>query len=359
MSITELSSEMLPVGVDRRGSNFDVQWVSHEWLLEHKGHLMPLVAFSSLDNMLTARSFLDRIEKRGNKKLKRFVEDSFAEGFRPSPKGISQLVFVTRPFHKSREEEAFMVLAGESGKYVEARIKDLNEDLIIEKALVLPSLRTTTGIRTFDISNLYDYIIIGQYPKANRVMELSKLEKKSMDWERIKKECENRLTHLAISRRINWYSPNVSHLAYYSERLFAPSDLVKIIKTKNDDEARIVSLSLNSVLSLLQLFMHKEESTGRWLDIRISDLLQVDVLNTAQLTQKEKTTLLVLFDELKSVEFPSYRQQLGERFWARVKLDKTILGILGFSSQEAEEMLPKIYDIIYYEMMKIRRLTKD
>lgn len=349
----------VPMETDERGDKFDVQWVSHKWLFAHKEHLMPIAAFSNLDNVLTTRNFLDEIEKRGKKKLKRLREGSFAEGFRPSPKGISQLVFITRPFHKSREEEAFMVLVGESDKYVEARIRDLDEDIIVEKASVLPSLRTTTGIKTYDISHLYDYIVVGQYPKAHRVMELSKLEKKSMNWEKIKKECENRLTHLGISRRINWYSPNVSHLAYYSERLFAPSDLVKIIKIRGDEEARIIALSLNSVVSLLQLFMHKEESTGRWLDIRTSDLLKVDVLNTTQLSQKEKTTLLTLFEELKSIEFPSYRQQLSERFWARVKLDTTILGILGFSSQEAQEMLPKIYDIIYYEMMKIRRLTKD
>ncbi|MBO3757671.1 MAG: hypothetical protein JTT14_00985, partial [Candidatus Brockarchaeota archaeon] len=349
----------VPKGKDHREDDFDVFWIDHKFLFRNKRHLMRLVAFSNLDNLLLANSFMDKIIKRGGEKLTRPSENWFIEGFRPVPQGLSQVVFVTRPFHEGREKAAFMTFVKEEDEYIHAQIKEMNEDLIIRKDSALPSLRTLTGVRTFDISNLYDYVLINQYPKASKIIRLSKLKEKSVDWEKIRKECKGRLTRLSIAHRINWYSPNVAHLAFYSDIPYAPSNVLEVVKVEDETDAKIISLSLNSTLLLLQLFMHKEESTGRWLNIRIEDLVPTYVLDTNKLNMQEKESLLTLFNELRNVEFPGYRQQLKERFWGRVKLDTTLLKILGFSCEEIQNILPKIYDMLYYEMMKIRRLTKD
>lgn len=364
MSLDEakaISSKILrvPVGKDHKEDEFDVFWVTHKWLFQNKRHLMPIVALSNLDNMLLARNFMEKIKKRGIEKLIKPSEDWFVEGFRPVPKGLSQVVFVTRPFHEGRVGAAFITLVKEEDEYIHVKVKDLDEDLIVRRDSTLPSLRTLTGVRTFDVSNLHDYVIVNRYPKARRVIGLSKLRKKKVNWEKIRKECKNRLTHLTIAHRINWYSPNVSHLAFYSQIPYAPSNVLEVVKVEDKNNAKILALSMNSILSLLQLFMHKEESTGRRLNIRIEDLIQTYVLDTTKLKKQEKTRLLTLFEELKNVQFPGYRQQLKERFWGRVKLDTVILEILGFSHKEIQKILPQIYDMLHYEMMKIRKLAKD
>ena len=308
-------------GSDIQCDDFDIYWVTHRKLSARKEHLMPIVAFSNIKNMQLAYYFIERIEKDLSSKLRKLPKKWIVEGFRPYPKGISKVAFVTRPFHPSREEQAFMILKEEGKDFINAKIKDSSEEILINKKSTIPSLRTLTGIQTYDFTGLHDYVITGQYPKLTQIAALSLFSDKSVNWEKIKSECHNRLTHIVVSRRINWYSPNVSHLAFYSDIAFAPSDQGKLLKVKNKNAAKILSLSLNSILSLLQLFMYKEESTGRWLDIRTTDLVQTYILNFERLNETDTTELLQLFDELKSVQFPGYRQQLKERFWGRVKLD--------------------------------------
>jgi len=54
--------------------------------------------------------------------------------------------------------------------------------------------------------------------------------------------------------------------------------------------------------------------------------------------------------ELRNVEFPSIIGQLESKFWARVKLDKTILEIIGFETSDIDNWLPKIYDSLVNEL---------
>lgn len=349
----------IQAGQQYKSDDVDVYWINHRELLERKRHLMPLVAFSNLDNKQLADRFMDEVEKRGKDKLIKPSEDWFVEGFRPVPKGLSQVVFITRPFHESREKTAFMTLVTEEENYIHANLKELGEDVIVERKSVLPSLRTLTGVKSFDIEKLCDYVIIDRYPKASKIIQLSKLKEKSVNWKSVQKECNNRLTVLTIARRINWYSPHVSHLAFYSGTPYAPSNQMEVVQVKDETSAKILALSFNSILSLLQLFMHKEESTGRRLDIRIEDLIQTYVLDPSKLGNEERSKLLTLFDDLKDEEFPGYRQQLKARFPKRVELDSAILRIIGFSDSEIKSILPKMYDMLYNEMSKIRKLSKD
>ena len=79
-------------------------------------------------------------------------------------------------------------------------------------------------------------------------------------------------------------------------------------------------------------------------------------LKIEERSKKEKQTLLNLFEKLKDIEFPSILEQLENRFWARVELDKTILKILGFTNKEINEWLPKVYDAIVEELKSMREV---
>jgi len=79
-------------------------------------------------------------------------------------------------------------------------------------------------------------------------------------------------------------------------------------------------------------------------------------LDYDKLDSKERGILLKLFDELKNVEFPSIIEQLQNRFWARVKMDKIILQILGFSDLEIEKWLSRVYDSLVNELKATKRM---
>jgi hypothetical protein len=81
-----------------------------------------------------------------------------------------------------------------------------------------------------------------------------------------------------------------------------------------------------------------------------SDWNLFKVIDVSKLEKEEKNTLLQVFEKLSEVEFPSIIQQLEQRFWARLELDKKILEILGFSEKEINELLPKVYNIIVNEL---------
>ena len=70
----------------------------------------------------------------------------------------------------------------------------------------------------------------------------------------------------------------------------------------------------------------------------------MNYLNSKKLTVREKRRFGEIFTKLKYVDFPSSLEQLEDRFWARVELDRTILEILGFSDKEINEWLQKVYD---------------
>jgi len=72
--------------------------------------------------------------------------------------------------------------------------------------------------------------------------------------------------------------------------------------------------------------------------------------------KRRKQNLLDLFEELRKVEFPSIIEQLETRFWARVKLDKTILKVLGFTEEEMDEWLPKVYVALVEEMKAMKEV---
>lgn len=339
--------------------DFQLYWVDHKTLFANKRHLMPFVAFNKLENQKLALKLIGELLQRSGSKLTKPRKDWFFEGFRPVPMGLSQVVFVTKPFHKSRTEEAFMILANEDEKTIQAHISDLNEEVYIEKEKTMPSLRTLTGISRFNITNLLDYVVINPYPKASKIIELSKLKEKSIDWDNVKTSLEKTRTYISVASRINWYSPNVSLLAFYSDIPYSPSNIVEVIKINDPIHCKIHVLNMNSTIFLLQLFMHKEETTGRYLHLRVEDLIQCYLLNPLKLTNNEKDSLLTLFEELKDVDLPSIRQQLKEKHPARIKLDTCIMKIIGFTVKEIGQILPKLYDMLYEEMMQIKRLRKD
>ena len=140
--------------------------------------------------------------------------------------------------------------------------------------------------------------------------------------------------------------------AFYSDEEFITPHTFKIIQTKKK-ESKFQSLYLNSVIGLLNIISLREQTTEGYTDIMESDLNLFITVDSKKLSEKEIEMLNDLFDKLKNVEFPSILEQLGNRFWARVELDKTILKILGFSDGEVNRWLPKIYNALVKELKAI------
>ncbi|MEM3504429.1 MAG: hypothetical protein QW134_09445, partial [Nitrososphaeria archaeon] len=134
---------------------------------------------------------------------------------------------------------------------------------------------------------------------------------------------------------------------------FGPS--LWYLKNLEKEEAKLLCIYFNSIFSIIQIIMYKSETLGgAYFEIMKNDWSMFKVLDTSKLTEKEKQELLLLFDRLKDVEFPSVLEQLEQRFWARLELDRIILKIVGVPETAIEVLLENIYDSILHELNQIR-----
>ena len=87
-------------------------------------------------------------------------------------------------------------------------------------------------------------------------------------------------------------------------------------------------------------------TTEGFTDIRDGEISCFITIDSKKLPEKDLKRLNELFEELRVVEFPSIVEQLEKRHWARLKLDETVLSVMGFSREEINEWLPKVYDVL-------------
>jgi len=289
-------------------------------------------------------------------KLIKIQKGTFPEGFHASPKGLSQLVFVTNPITKDRTKRAFLILEKSDKEKIVARVKNTHIRVVIPKSCTYPSLRTVTGINTIAVTGL-DYFVFSKYKNFEQVVSLSKWNKKRpVYWDKIKNEGTKKRAFLIIPERFNPYSKNTHLLAFVSEEKLVCPHTLRIGINLDLEEAKVLGLFMNSIIFLSQIFLNREETTGEYIHIMESDLILMRILNFNKLSKTEKGRLLNLFEKLRNVEFPSILEQLKNRFWARVELDKTILKILGFSEREINEWLPRIYDALVEELEAMKSL---
>jgi hypothetical protein len=312
--------------------------------------------------------------------------DYFKTGYRPAPEGVSSFMFVTRASSSTRIEQAFLFFNphDEQKNRVKAQ-SQFKTAYPIEKSALTPSLRTSVGIRTLDITTNLDYVANSPYKEFDRVLKASKFKKPPKFnwiafWSNIRRELTEVSANLVVSRRINPYSPSTYLTSFFSKNVFSASDLLNIVMESDVWTAKAFCVLLNSAIFLSQFFLLKEETTGRYIDIRLYDFYQMRIF-----PKKEKVKELAdIFDNFASKKFPCLREQFDRNFDARYegywglreKVQQTLFGEAELSPSEirvkfdmaickaldvpmTEEELRRLYRVIVDEMIITRGLTKD
>jgi hypothetical protein len=293
---------------------------------------------------------------------------------------------LTRNLEPCRAEESFLIFDDDSDTSISARSK-LGVEYHIEKEVLKPTLRTGIGIRTLSIQNKWDYITGRPYRVMNKVMQASGFTKPGdfdpeAFWKNLERELAEVQTKLVVAHRINPYSPNTYLTAFFSEDSISPSNMLNVVVEPNLHTAKAVATMLNSALFLVQFFLLKEETTGRYINIRFYDLHEMSLYPDTKLIPK----LVKVFDKYSQLEFPSLREQLDTHFddrykdfWStqrrsqpslfsvlnnpvepsdiRLRFDLDICKALGI--QITPQELIAVYGTIVKEMILTRGLTRD
>jgi hypothetical protein len=341
-----------------RNEEFDIYFETFEEFNELRENLMPILGASDVDSIVAFQSFLKLLKLRGRSKLVRLekqidMANSVMEGFHASPAGLSQLTFITRETTTDRTKRAFLILKKEDNEKAEVIVKDSNLAYQIQKDKLFPALRTLTSANSFYVGKNKDYFIQEDFKGFDSLLTFSKWkDKERFNWESIHEKASKKATNLALARRFRPNSDNTHFYAFISDEKFVVPDTFKIVKIPLE-ECKFQSLFLNSVIGMMNVVTFREQTTEGFTDIRDSEISQFMTLDNKKLQEKELKALKDLFDELKVVQFPSIVEQLEKRFWARLKLDETILSVIGFSKEEVNKWLPLVYDALVRELKAI------
>jgi ferredoxin-type protein NapH len=226
-----------------------------------------------------------------------------------------------------------------------AKDRMLNEEVEIPVSSVGYGLRSSSYIKTFDLSNKEDFIILSKFSNANKVIPRI-TDKTLKSW---KRKVEEKATNFLIARRFVLPAAGLSALAFYSNNPIVGVDMWSI-KGLSNEEAELQTLWFNSTPNLLQVYILGTLDT--WMEINEHTLCELNFLNTKKLSETQRMELMNLFKEIGVAELPSILSQLEDKNPLRLKLDIAILKILGYNEAEAIKSLNQLYSLLVEEIKK-------
>jgi hypothetical protein len=361
-----------------RCDDLDIQSFKINDLRNHSMNLMWFCGVTDFQNRDILISFFDKFKGC----MEKLPNDYVREGLR-SERGMARFLFLTRKMGGGRDEEAFLSFQKDSNNEITAT-SSLGTEFEIEKSVLSPSLRTGIGLDNLDVGKTCDYIARQPYRALRQVQRASGFEGKipSGFWQSHEKTVDRNSGYLLTSRRINPYSPNTHLFAFVSDVPICPGDQFKSINENDLGTCQALGVILNSAFFWSQFMLLKEESTGRFLDLRAYDLYEM-------LLKPSKTALPALtnvFFEYKNAIFPSLREQFDldfdpryKEFWdlrkhkqasllsylnqpvrpsaVRINFDLAVCKALGIDMDA--QILTELYGVIVKEMIITRGLTRD
>jgi len=322
---------------------------THEELKGNIGNLYILISTYDLKIPL----FEKQIFGRGSRKIIK-VEDYlrankceiFEFDYRPPYHGV----FLVRPFRAIKKLDEWTV-KNENLEYLIIENRFTKEEMRVPSKVLVGGLRRPARTDKIDLTNVLDYIITSEFDKVDKLLKTPFMLEK---W---KSYVEPRLANLLISRRFDISATGTKFIAYYSSLPSVGVDMWSFRGVTSDD-AKIIGLWFNCTINLLSILTQRTETRGAWMKIHEYMLKDSLMLDPSKLSTEERSLLLEVFNKIKDVSFPCVLEQLRERFWARVEIDRAILKVLGFNEQETNQILDYLYPALTKEIEQLKTLMQ-
>jgi type I restriction-modification system DNA methylase subunit len=365
-----------------RSDLLDIDAYPLQEVYKHFDNMMYFIAGPSLDGLDALRHIIKEAERL----FKPFPSSYFSEGYGPRPKDSSNFMFITRP-GKGRLKEAFLRIESEDDATITAISPVGIQRFKVSREHFVPAFRTPVGLMKMDVTGLHDYVAKEPYENINKIMTLAGFNKDMMKkinkdyWEKyIEGEFERASTYTMVVRRINPYSPNQALLAFNSNYPVIVADTFHVVNEQDEKLRKAFTVLLNSIFSLAYIFCNKEETTGRYIDIRQYELYAMKLFPSQEQAEK----LVKVYEKYKEKEFPPLRKQLDkhydlryESFWARkrgqmtltqppsmiephlLRLEFDLDVIESVGSNLSKEDVLRAYEAIVWDMIITRKLRRD
>jgi len=308
--------------------DFSVKWVGLEKIKESKNNIMFYLNVITPKNTTIISNFVNMLKE--NPLFTLADNKLIIEAWGPRPKGINKVLIVTRPSKDpndiSRIKNAYLILVNENDYELKVQIKNTEIYYTIPRNCVLPSLRTATGINRIHLNdNDLDYLIIDSFEGFDQLIKISGF-KHSINWEDIKSDIFKSKTKAVITSRMRWDSENNYFCSFLSDNYFYPTNQLKCVKAEDYFFQTVV---FNSIISLLQLYIFKEDSTENFIHIHGQDMSYILLPTFNQLSDNQKQLINQLLHSILDIEFPNLLYQITRINKHRLYLDTELFKILG------------------------------
>jgi molybdopterin converting factor small subunit len=267
-------------------------------------------------------------------------------------------LFILQNIARASKHEDLWIMKEQSEDIITAENLLTHNIINIPKTCLRFGLRRLSGVNMIDLSEKLDFILVDSF-KELKSFFLDKMADHFMKeipvW---RKYIEERLSRLAVAFRFDVSAKGTTLLAWYSSESMAGCGVVWNIKGLSKENAKLLSLWFNSTVHILQIYLNRVETRGAWMQFHkyvMDDLLTI---HPSRLSDIQKAILLKTFEEIKDVEFPCVLEQLRNRFWARVEIDRAILKVLGFKEQETNQLLDYLYPALTKEIEQLKTLMQ-
>jgi hypothetical protein len=243
-----------------------------------------------------------------------------------------------------------------------ARHADLGLEIKVPLASLGRGLRRLSHIKTIDVTNTSDYLILSWFDEIKEMAEtfligrdLKTLDSRIIDqWG---EKFDKRKANLLIARRFDLSASGTSLLAFYSDEPIIGVDMW-CIKELPSEYAKILALWFNSTLGLLQTFVTRTETRGAWMKIHDYTFDEFMVPALEKIGAKEREFLLSQFEKCKKIEFPDILHQLKTKYPARMEIDKAFLKVIGYKG-DADSLLVRLYELLAHEIETLKNMMKE
>lgn len=286
------------------------------------------------------------------------VRGEAREGIGAIKGGQYQYLFILLDERRAIKKRDVWIVKTLKEKRITAEHRFLKNEVLVPTNATCRGMRRITGVNVIDVTNDLDFIVVKDFPDLPKFLELFEGKKRGSPFmDMWKKHVIGMLANLAFMRRFNISAHGSKLLAFYSSVPMAPLGLMWAIKTPIED-AKILSLWLNSTPNMLQVLRNRKETEGAFMQIDKYTLDDLLILNPRSLSGKEKQNLLELFERIKSQEFPDILHQLKDGFPARSELDYAILRVFGFGDDKINRILDFLYPALANEIQQLKALMQ-
>ena len=320
-----------------------------------------LFAIISLSDKETARDWIKFLEKVGTKliKTKNYFEKHDIETFIP-PWGnkfnlTNTFSFVCQEFRAIKKTDEWIIdNIDKNNILAENRFTHIHIKIPLSSCMSV--LRRPARTTKLDISDELDCLIIRKFEEIKKFLPNQKdQDKRLKNVNKFQKTVK--LGNLILSRKLDVSAPGTCIRAFISKTLTIGFD-TWVLTGMKDDDAKILSLWYNSSLGWLQLLMNRTETRGAWMRLNDEQIQDAMILNLDKINNQQRKQLLDTFECIREKEFSSILEQLQNKDENRMKIDETIMKILGFNDKESKSLTDRFQGSLKSEILSLKAMMQ-